>query len=425
MRRETVAACALAAAVLAAPAAGAADAGVELPPGHPPTAAEDPHAGGAARGARAEAPQDGAMEDPTLPPGTIEVHVSDPDGGPMAKLHVTLGILYTSVEKGESRKRVVQTADEMGKARFESLETGSGVAYRVMVLDDGATFSVPPFQLPARTGMRAHLHVYPVERDVAETLIVSQAMIYAEVKDDRIQVQQAYKIYNFGRTAWVPDDVLVPLPPSFTAFTTQQGMTDVGADAVPGKGVKLRGTFGPGQHVVEVRWQLPYSGESDVEFEMGMPPHLAAARIIAPAARDMTLHAEGFPTPQPNTDGAGQRVLVTEKQLRREEPPMTRVRMAIRGLPTAGPGRVVATFLAAGGIAIGLVLGSRKPKESDPKPERAKLLADLEALERAHLAGDIGPKTYERARREIVDDLARTFAGTATPEAKRPKPRRA
>ena len=42
---------------------------------------------------------------------------------------------------------------------------------------------------------------------------------------------------------WIPsgqrtrEDLVVPLPENFTAFTTQQGMSDVGVDAVPGKGV--------------------------------------------------------------------------------------------------------------------------------------------------------------------------------------------
>jgi hypothetical protein len=319
-------------------------------------------------------------------------------------------MLYSSVAKGESRKRVAKTADSQGKVTFDSLETGSGVAYRAMVFKDGATFAVSPFQLPATSGMRAALHVYPVTSNVEESLVVTQVMIYTEVKDDRVQIQQAFKIYNFGRNAWVPADEVVALPPEFTAFNTQQGMSDVGIDAVAGRGARLRGTFGPGQHVVEFRWQLPYSGEPDVRFELGMPPHVASARVIAPAGREVSLDVDGFPAPQPTADGTGQRVLVTEKQLRREEGALGTVRVAIRGLPTSGPGRFVATFIAAGGIALGLVLGTRRARPVDPKNERARLLAELEALERGHRAGDIGPKTYERARRELLDDLARTFS---------------
>ena len=47
--------------------------------------------------------------------------------------------------------------------------------------------------------------------------------------------------------------------------------------------------------------------------------------------------------------------------------------------------------------------------------ERQQLLAALEGLELGHREGSIGPKTYERARRELIDDLARTFAADPKP----------
>jgi hypothetical protein len=435
MKRELLAALgalALSAGVLVTSHAGAQEAGAKMPPGHPTAAAdesgeEDPHggdphaAGGAARGGGgqaglAEAPEDAAMEDPTIPRGAVEVHLADPSGKPLANTEVTLGIIYNSVAKGESRKRVTAPTDAVGTARFKDLDFGSGIAYRPMVLKDGATFSTTPFGLGLKNGVRAFLHVYPVTNDVDQALIVSQSMVYAEVKDDRIQIQQAYKIYNFGKNAWVPPaDLVVPLPETFTAFATQQGMTDVGVDAIPKKGVKIRGTFGPGQHVVEFKWQLPYTGESEVKLEVGMPPHLAAARIIAPASKGMGMEVEGFEPTKISTDGMGQRALVTEKQLRREDPPVKNLKLTIKGLPTEGPGKFIATLLAFSGLVVGVVLGARKAPPRDTKREREQLLAALEGLEMGHRDGTIGPKTYERARRELIDDIARTFAADPKP----------
>ncbi len=398
-----------------------------------PGAGGDPHGHGAADshggggGGMFQAPEDGAMEDPTLPTGTLEIHIADPTGKPLANTPVTLGVLYNSVAKGESRKRLSLMTNATGVAKIENLETGSTVAYRPMVLVDGATFSAMPFRMPDRSGMRALLHVYPVVESIEQALVVSQSVIYTEVKDDRIQVQQMFKIYNFGKSAWVPKDLVVPLPENFTAFTTQQGMSDVGVEAVPNKGVRIQGTFGPGQHMLEFRWQLPYSGEAEVRFDVGMAPHMAASRVIAPASKDMILDVPGFPPPQSTSDGMGQRALITEKQLRKEDPTLKTVSVVIRGLPTEGPGKVIATLLAAGGLVFGLVLGSQKPSSRDRKNERARILAELEELERAHLAGDIGPKTYEKARRELVDELARTYAeeapvSTATPRRGRSRP---
>jgi len=436
--------------------AGPLDAGAVVPSGHPvvaddgdddphgrggmggdphaggggPSGGGDPHAGGGGpsggggggMGGMEPAPEDGVLEDPTIPKGSVEINISDPTGKPMPRTEVTLGIIYNSIAKGESRKRVSAMTDDIGAVRFKDLDTGSGVAYRPMVIKDGATFSVAPFQLGVKSGMRALLHVYPVVTDITQTLVVTQSMMYAEVKDDRIQIQQAIKVYNFGRNAWVPpSDLVITLPESFTAFATQQGMTDVGIDAIPKKGLKLRGTFSPGQHVIEFKWQMPYSGEGEVKFDVGMPPHLAAARVIAPASKGMGMDVEGFDPTKTSTDGMGQRALVTEKQLRREDAPVKSIKVAIKGLPTEGPGKVIATLLAFSGLVMGLVLGSRKAPPRDTKREREQLLAALEGLELAHREGSIGPKTYERARRELIDDIARTFAADpATKTAAKP-----
>ncbi|HVH44994.1 MAG TPA: hypothetical protein VM925_21725, partial [Labilithrix sp.] len=129
------------------------------------------------------------------------------------------------------------------------------------------------------------------------------------------------------------------------------------------------------------------------------------------------LDVPGFPPPQSSSDGMGQRSLITEKQLRKDEAALTSVAVVIRGLPTEGLGKFVATILAAGGLVLGLVLGSQKPGKGDRKAERTRLLAEIEDLERARQSGDVGPNTYEKARRQLLDSLARTFAAddAATP----------
>ena len=386
--------------------------------------AEDPHAAAGAHhgGGNFDLPEDGATPDPSVPRGTIVVDLRDATDKPIPHADVTLGILVNSVAKGESRKRVVQTTDDAGRARFDNLDVGSGVAYRAMSFADSATFSMPPFQLAPTSGMRALLHVYPVERDVEKTMIVSQGMLYAEVKDDLVQIQQAYRIYNFGKNAWVPTDEVIALPRGFKAFTSQQGMTDVGVDEVKDKGARLRGTFAPGQHVVEFRWQLKYDGEPEVRFDIGTTPHLAAAKVMAPASRDMKLDADGFPKAQTGNDGSGQRILFTERRLRRDEAALTKIAIAITGLPTEGSGKYVATLLAAAGVAFGLVFGAKKTAENEKaNPDvRDRLLAELEALERARSAGDIGPKTYEKSRQDVIDALARWLSiGTKPARTKR------
>ena len=73
-------------------------------------------------------------------------------------------------------------------------------------------------------------------------------------------------------------------------------------------------------------------------------------------------------------------------------------------------------FAVAVSVGTGLVFGVRKPPPRNTKRERQQLLAALEGLEMGHRDGNIGPKTYERARRELIDELARTFAADAPRE---------
>ena len=41
---------------------------------------------------------------------------------------------------------------------------------------------------------------------------------------------------------------------------------------------------------------------------------------------------------------------------------------------------------------------------------RQSVLEELALLEKAHTSGDVGPKTYERVRRELIDALALTLS---------------
>jgi hypothetical protein len=412
----------------AQPAAGGA-----LPPGHPAMnapaatgagataddegdpAAADAHAQAGVPGAF-KAPEDTETEDPSLAPGTIAVDLRDADDKPIANEDVTLGILVQSIAKGESRTHKLQQTDASGRAIFAQLESGTGFAYRVTVPKDGATFAAVPFQLQQGKAMRVVLHLYPVTRDIKEARVVIRGVLLAEMRDDRVQFQQAFQVYNFGRFAWVPDNVFVTLPAGFTAFNTQQGMGDQGVDPVP-TGAHLRGTFGPGQQqVIEFRWQLPWSGEPDVEADVGLPPHVPVMQVMAAASQKMRLEVDGFPPAQSHKDNQGQNLLVTEKQLASGES-LSSVHFALRDLPTPGPARWIATATAACAVLIGLVFASTGGRQraggggrvGDAKSARKQLLAELEELERARASGEVGPKTYDRARREIIDAIARTL----------------
>jgi hypothetical protein len=135
-------------------------------------------------------------------------------------------------------------------------------------------------------------------------------------------------------------------------------------------------------------------------------------RVIAGASRGAKLRVAGFPDAERRTDAQGQRLLLTEKQVRRDEP-ISSIHITLDGLPTPGPGRIVATGLAGLMVALGFSLalgGTTRPTlASNDKVRRAQFLAEIEDLERARQEGHIGPKTYERTRRELIDAVATTL----------------
>ncbi len=386
-----------------------------MPGGHPTADDSNPHARqGAAEAQQGffQPPEDSETPDATLAPGSIVVELRDADDKPVPREMVTLGVLINSIAKGDSRKHFQSTTDDSGRVTFSGLETASNIAYRVSSGYQGGSFAATPFQLQQAGAMRVVLHVYGVARDLRDARIVCEATIATEIRDERIQIEEVLTIYNLGRTAWQPDGVTMSFPEGYTAFSAQASMSDQGVDDASGS-AKLRGTFPPGRHTVDFRWQLPWSGDKDVDFDVGMPPHVAIARVMMPAASGLKLAPAGFPPAEVKQDAQGQSFLVTERRLRPDEGRLATISVGIHDLPTAGPGRFVASVLATCGVFAGLAFAAsrrrRRPLGGASEGGREALLAELAELEQARAAGEVGPKTYERARREIIDSLARSL----------------
>lgn len=352
-----------------------------------------------------------AHEDPTLPSGTIEVDLRDGEGTPLPDRDVFLGIVENSVAKGESRQKKVARTDEQGRARFAGLDTGSTFAYRVSVIRDGATYAAPPFNFPQAGGMRASIFAYPVTKDVLQASIAAQGIAYMELRDEVIQIEMAYRVYNLGGTTWLASDVQVPLPEGFKAFNSQRAMSDIGWDGAS-QGARFHGTLAPGVHETAFRFQIPYPEGGEARIDLGLLPHVQAMRVISDSPRGMELEVEGFPQAEASTNGNGQRVLVTEKEMPRMDPNFRRVQVRLSGLPSRPRGRWYALALAIGAVVagVGYALQSKKGKahsEEELKLARQRLLDELEKLEKEHASGEVGPRTYEAARRAMLDALAR------------------
>lgn len=378
-----------------------------LPAGHP-------HVGGSAQNKPQffQAPPDTADEDATLPAGTIRVELRDAKNNVLPNHLVELGIIQQSVAKGDSRKHLSATTDANGFTTWSALDNGAGFAYRVSAHEGVAAFGARPFNLPHDHGMHVVLHVYPPTSSYSQDVVIaSRGEIDIEVKDDRVQIVERFQVFNGSPVAWVPNDVVLALPPDFTALNSMQQMSDIGADAVDKHGARLRGTFTPGENTVGFSWQLPYNvNDGAIELDVGLPPNMDQVVIGAAAAPGMKLDVPGFRDATAQTNEEGLRFLVTGAKLPQGEASPRKIHIALSNLPTPGPTRLIGTLLALVGVAAGIYLALKKRTQTSAKTlvkrDRARVLQEIEDLERAHTHKDIGPKTYERARRELVDDLA-------------------
>ena len=228
-----------------------------------------------------------------------------PTTTPIPNAQVTLGIVHNIGREGREPDHVVRDANAEGCSRRAPRDRHPHAAYRVVGRPRTApAFAAMPFRPSSQEGHASvTLHVYPVTHDIAGALIVTQSAMFIELKDDRIQLQQAVNVFNLGKVAWVPDDLVFALPPEYTAFSAgPQQMSDIGVDGLIKRGVKIHGTFGPGRHDVEFRWQLPYDGDKEVVFDVAMPPNCASARVFSGASAGMRLEVEGFPEAKPRTN---------------------------------------------------------------------------------------------------------------------------
>ncbi|HEY2408920.1 MAG TPA: carboxypeptidase-like regulatory domain-containing protein [Polyangiaceae bacterium] len=359
-------------------------------------------------------PADSSEATPTVPSGSIRASIVDEQGVAQPNVQVRLGILFQKIAEGESRSERFTHSDANGIAIFSDLTSGSERAYRVTVPRGAATYSSTPFNLRADMGQQVLLHLFPVTSEIERAMVGLRGFVYIQPRDEVFQFEVLFKVFNVGLVTWVPNAALMQLPRGFKAFKAQEGMTDVRFEADAERGALLKGTITPGEHDVSFRFQIPKESDETVSFHMGLPPHVAEMRVIAEASPNMTLDVEGFETARVDRTQNGDRVLVTRKQLKRQEDEQRNFTIAIGGLPVPGPGRWIAVLLSLG-FVVGGVFGARgafddkdeKVAQSDRAKARELLLADLVELEHARQAQRIGPHSYEQGRSALIDAIAR------------------
>lgn len=369
------------------------------------------------------AARDTSAPDSSVPKGSIVATIVDGAGQPQAGVTVRLGKMFQSIAQGEQRDSETQTTNAQGEVRFSNLEASSNFSYRVTVPKGSAEYASTPFRLAEDRGQRVVIHVYPVTSDLEQTRVMMRGLIWVEPRDDTFQFEVWLQVYNLGDVTWVPAGVGLQLPEGMKAFSARESMSDTRAEADGDSRVKLLGTFAPGQHDVRFNFQVDNPQKEAVAFDLGLPPRVGEFRVVAAAAKGMTLSARDFPPVQVSTGPQGERVLVTQQRGQN----LQNVHFELAGLPTRGNAPWLAVLLAAGTAASGLYAasqsqpgrGRRRKLSGDMKKAREVLLNELVALERARAAGKVGPQSYEQTRRALVTALARIVQPGTPPPAYR------
>lgn len=398
------------------PAPGPVDPTQPLPPGHPSTAGGgDPHMGGGAVN-RAAVPQSVSEEAPDVPEGSVQVRVVDVHGAPVAGATVRLG----AMREGErDAPREARTGGD-GVARFEGLSTNSNIAYRASTELDGAKFGALPFQLARNHGQRVQLVRFDVEHE-GRGVLLWDSRTEMRFRDDRLLVVQRLRIANLSALAlgseqpvpraYVPREGLrFELPAGYTAFTSQPTMDDVRL-VTEGDVAVLRGSIPPTvDQPIEVvfQFQVKLSG-GDVSWRLGMPLPVVNALVAAEAPRGLAMSVAGMP-PAEERESHGEKILLTGLSRQPTDRELRALEVRLTGIPSpAGPARTVATgavgLLIVGGLYAGLRRGNTAPRKrtrADVEAERDRVLAEAAELSRRHQAGDVGPVTYARRRRELT-----------------------
>jgi hypothetical protein len=423
-------------------AAGSAISSGSLPPGHPPTDTDSagdmppghPGAGDMPPGHSSgrgifQPPADQVTPSDALPRGSLAITIADSEGKGVADAAFVLIVHRSSVSKGDSTERIERVTDGEGRFRFDKLEIGSGIGYRVLARRGEALYSTEEFGLRDTGGMTVLLHVYDGSSDLATVPLVIETTIAIDIGDDSFVVQNLVRTLNLGRIAFV-GDIELPLPEGYKAFQSQaqesEDVSEFGPAVVEREGsARLIGTYPPGQTEVLYSYQIPLEGSEVQELTLPVPPRSVSTGLMVSSGPTMSLRVNGFPEAEPGRRRDGRRVLQTGKQadlqmglqaIMAQNSAQT-VTVVIGGIPTPGPWRWLAGAIAFLSIVSGgyyLVTMRKEAKRGLTADQRADLLdgqrallEEIAALERARASGEVGPQSYERLRAALLDALAR------------------
>jgi hypothetical protein len=191
--------------------------------------------------------------------------------------------------------------------------------------------------------------------------------------------------------------------------------------------LRFEGTFPPGDTQLTYRYQMPLDGGDTLDLTLPIPPRVAIKRVVLKGNEEMSLEVAGLPPAERARFRDGSKVHET-----RSKPPQTlqevqaafsnntptRLNIKIEGIPTPGLKRTLAVLLALLAMAGGAAYVYQRRNATDAAPDliedlqqaKATLLDEIALLEKMHQKGEVGPRTYQNLRNQLLDALARIMS---------------
>jgi hypothetical protein len=364
-----------------------------------------------ARRGHATQPQSVATPSPDVPAGTIAVLVQDGNKNPVGLTKLKLLGVRKSIEGGDKPFEAEATTNAQGMAAFRDQQTDTNYTYEVVVEKEGASYSSGSFGFDHGKGSIVSLFVYPASPDPMQTMVFTRALYAIEPKSEVFQVQALYRIHNAGVVTWRPTGFPIQLPPGAQAF---QPGNAAGVQLTHSDGkVLINGTFPPGQKELTFSFQLPNEREATSHLRLPVPLNLADAKVVAEVSSTMSLNVPGFTPAEKTMSPSGQAALISDQDfLQVSGHPPAEILVQIGGMPPKSNGATIAAAIALLIVIGGIAQASSKEArggqaQTDRAAARDVLLEELVRLEMAKESGAIGPETYARAKRILLDSLAR------------------
>jgi hypothetical protein len=383
--------------------------------GSPFTSPAHRHQAELLRANRSSGPRTQNMPGDGIPAGTIGLLLRNEKNEPLAGAKVQLRITHESISDGNTDSTKETVTDAQGRGGFVGLHTESAYKYEVVIDYDGARYGTGEIRLRRDVGHIAVLYVFPTTSKIDDTFVITRLLYAIQPREDIFQIDTILRVQNGGTKTWVPTDFFVDLPEGAQAFRPAKVEADR-RTTLAGNRVHITGSFTPGQHEFTFGFQVPNPRTSKIDLNLKTTPHLTDTRVFLEASDTMGLQVVGL-RPAERTQGLeGQNALMAAADFLEPNaaPQPNALAITITGMPERGSGALVATGIAALLALFGVGYAASRTRRVDTTVstedrDRAQelLLAELVALENAHRAKDIGPKTYEQARRTLLDSLAR------------------